>query len=123
MNGDPIQVDPLASLDEALVLASGAKRFSEHGLAGFYAKLTHRAWRSRGFADFWGHMLVARGAAHVMVEPQLSIWDVAALEPIVTEAGGKLTDLTGERWSDKQPCLSTNGALHDAVIDLARGQG
>ncbi|MDP9223672.1 MAG: histidinol phosphatase, partial [Actinomycetota bacterium] len=66
------------------------------------------------------HMLVARGAAHVMVEPQLALWDVVALEPIVSEAGGKLSRLDGSRWSPNGSCLTTNGALHDRVVALAK---
>jgi histidinol-phosphatase len=65
-------------------------------------------------------MLVARGAAHVMVEPELSIWDVAALQPIVFEAGGTTTHLNGQEWSDTGSCLTTNGALHDEIVRLAR---
>jgi histidinol-phosphatase len=121
MNGEAIQVDARTELEEALVLTSGAKRFSEHGMAGFYAKLTHRAWRSRGFADFWGHMLVARGAAHVMVEPMLSTWDVAALEPIVREAGGTLSNMSGAPWTADEGVITTNGELHDEVVALATG--
>ncbi|HEX2196975.1 MAG TPA: inositol monophosphatase family protein, partial [Actinomycetota bacterium] len=64
--------------------------------------------------------LVARGAGHVMVEPELSVWDVAALQPIVAEAGGKLTDLYGNPWSDGGPCITTNGPLHDEVLRLLR---
>ena len=118
MNDEPISVDDVSQLSDATVLTPGTQEFSEHGLAGFYAKLTHRCWRHRGFGDFWGHMLVARGAAHVMVEPELSVWDVAALEPIVTEAGGKVTTLEGEPWTQKGTCLTTNGALHDEILKL-----
>lgn len=119
MNDEEIRVGKVDSLEDATVLLPGAKEFSEAGLAGLFAKLTHRCWRSRGFADFWGHMLVARGAAHVMVEPVLSVWDVAALEPIVLEAGGRFTALDGTEWSDLSPCLTTCGALHDDVVRLA----
>jgi len=118
MNGDAIHVDPLSDLDAATVITTGPKEFSEVGLASFYAKLTHRCWRSRGFGDFWGHMLVARGAAHVMADPVLSVWDLAALEPIVTEAGGRLTTIEGDEWSDQRSCLTTNGTLHDDVLAL-----
>lgn len=118
MNGEEIRVDPVTDLAEATVVAPGVKEFSEAGLAGFYAKLMHRSWRSRGFADFWGHMLVARGAAHVMVEPVLSVWDIAALEPIVSEAGGRMTTVDGAIWTDQGSCLTTNGALHDDVLAL-----
>ena len=55
------------------------------------------SWRSRAYGDFYGYMLLAEGAVDIMVEPELSLWDVAALIPIVTEAGGTFTDLAGDR--------------------------
>jgi histidinol-phosphatase len=121
MNDESISVDPIASLEEATVLYADASDFPRYGLDKFFEELTTRATKSRGFGDFWGHVLVARGAAHVMVEPELSVWDVAALQPIVAEAGGKLTTLTGAPYSDSGSCLTTNGALHDEVLALARG--
>ena len=57
--------------------------------------LMRDTWRSRAYGDFYGYMLLAEGALDVMVEPELSLWDVAALVPIVTEAGGTVTDLAG----------------------------
>ena len=56
-------------------------------------EITRRVWRSRAYGDFYGYMLLAEGAVDVMVEPELSLWDMAALVPIVTEAGGTFTDL------------------------------
>ncbi|HEX2241548.1 MAG TPA: inositol monophosphatase family protein, partial [Actinomycetota bacterium] len=87
---------------------------------GFFDEITGRVRRTRGFGDFWGHMLVARGAAHIMVEPQLKIWDVAGLQPIVAEAGGRLTRANGRAWIDAGSCLTTCGSLHDDVIALAQ---
>ena len=55
-----------------------------------------------------------------MIEPELSVWDVAALQPIVSEAGGRLTTLSGAPYIDSGSCLTTNGALHDHVLALAR---
>jgi histidinol-phosphatase len=119
MNGEGIHVSDVSVLEEATTVTPGAREFSEHGLAGFYAKLTHRCWRNRGFGDFWGHMLVARGAADVMAEPILNVWDFAALEPIVREAGGRITGLDSEPWRDQGSCLTTNGKLHDEILALA----
>ncbi|MDQ3941456.1 MAG: histidinol-phosphatase [Actinomycetota bacterium] len=113
-----IQVEPVGDLADATVLYAGAGALFHVGLEGFYKELVNRAWRSRGFGDFWGHMLVARGAAHVMVEPEVAIWDIAALEPIVTEAGGRLTHLDGAAWGGTGTCLTTCGSLHDQVVDL-----
>jgi histidinol-phosphatase len=64
-------------------------------------------------------MLVARGAAHAMIEPSLSVWDVAALQPIVTEAGGRLTHLDGDEWSGKGSVLTSNGVLHDGIVQMS----
>jgi len=119
-NGDPIHVDRLESLDEALVCLPGAESFIEAGLDGFLDALARSCYRSRGFGDFWGHALVARGAAHVMVEPVLNVWDVAALEPIVAAAGGRISHLDGAPWRERGDCLTTNGALHDEVLALYR---
>jgi histidinol-phosphatase len=120
MNDEPIEVDPLGDLAEATVLFASAQSFVDTHLEGFFEEIVRRSWRSRGYGDFWGHMLVARGAAHVMVEPELSIWDVAALQPIVSEAGGTTTHLNGQEWSDAGSCLTTNGALHYEIVGLAR---
>jgi histidinol-phosphatase len=119
LNDRPIEVDPLDDLAQATVVYAGVKGFASANLQTFFQEIVTQSWRSRGFGDFWGHMLVARGAAHVMVEPELSIWDVAALQPIVAEAGGRLSHLNGEAWKDSGSCLTTNGALHDVVVALA----
>jgi histidinol-phosphatase len=118
-NGTSIKVDPIDSISDAHVLFGSERGFAPAGLDGFHDELVSSCWRARGFGDFWGHMLVARGAAHVMVEPELSMWDVAALEPIVTEAGGRLTHLDGSPWSEAGSCLTTCGSLHDAVVAMA----
>ncbi|HWL66512.1 MAG TPA: inositol monophosphatase family protein, partial [Actinomycetota bacterium] len=84
VNGTPIKVDAIDSLEQAMFVYADPAAFKAAGLTAFFDAMTASAWRSRGLGDFWGHMLVARGAAHVMVEPELSVWDVAALQPIVT---------------------------------------
>ncbi len=119
-NGARMGVDRLESLDQATVLHGGDHFFFDEELEGFHEALVRQTWRSRGFGDFWGHMLVARGAAHIMVEPQLSLWDFAALEPIVAEAGGRMTHLDGTPLRGPGSCLTSNGVLHDAIVELAR---
>lgn len=73
-------------------------------------------WHHRSFGDFWQHMLVAEGAVEVAVDPQVSLWDLAAVQVIVEEAGGRFTDLAGRRRPDGGSGLSTNGLLHDEVL-------
>lgn len=123
MNGEQIQVDPVTSLDEAMFVFADAQSFIEHGIGDVFDDLRAKTYRNRGFGDFWGHMLVARGAAHVMIEPSLKTWDVAALQPIVSEAGGRLTQLDGSPWVDGGGCLTTNGALHEQLENLIADRG
>ena len=118
-NGAAIEVDPVEKLGDAHVLFGSERGFATIGLGDFFDDLVTSCWRARGFGDFWGHMLVARGAAHVMVEPDLSLWDVAALEPIIGEAGGRITHLDGSPWREKGSCLTTCGPLHEEVVSLA----
>jgi histidinol-phosphatase len=119
VNGHRVIVDTLDSLDRATVFFGGDKGFYQQHLERLRTELALKSWRTRGFGDFWGHMLVARGAGHVMLEPSVSLWDVAALEIILEEAGGRLTHVDGTRFSGKGTCLSTNGLLHDTVVAMA----
>ncbi|HET7482206.1 MAG TPA: inositol monophosphatase family protein [Actinomycetota bacterium] len=100
-NDETISVEPLTSLDDAHYLYGDEKTFASIGLDEFHAALVQRSWRARGFGDFWGHVLVARGAAHFMMEPIVSLWDIAALEPIVTEAGATMTRIDGSGCDDR----------------------
>lgn len=84
---------------------------------GFRA-LLERGWRSRAYGDFWSHMLVAEGAVDVAVEPELNPWDIAALVPIVEEAGGRITALDGGSALAGGNAVTTNGLLHDDVLAL-----
>ncbi|MGH3105552.1 MAG: inositol monophosphatase family protein [Gaiellaceae bacterium] len=102
-NGERIRVSSVRRIEDAVVSDS-------HG-----ARL-HGAWHSRGFGDFWQHVLVAEGAADVAVDHDVDVWDLAALSPIVEEAGGRLSDLTGARRIDGGSGVSTNGLLHDTVL-------
>jgi histidinol-phosphatase len=119
MNYESIHVAD-ATLDEATVLGPGLEAFIEHGVEGVYLDLARRCKRSRGFGDFWGHMLVARGAAHVALDPVANLWDFAPMQPIVTEAGGRITQFDGTPCAHQASCLTTNGALHAEVVDIAR---
>ena len=81
-----------------------------------FVALQEKVWRTRGHGDFWSHMLVAEGAVDVAVEPSLSLWDMAALDVIVREAGGKFTNLDGKDGPHGASAISSNGLLHDAFI-------
>jgi histidinol-phosphatase len=85
------------------------------------ARLTAMVKRDRGFGDFWSHVLVAEGACEAGLDPVVSIWDIAPLQVIVEEAGGKFTDLGGQRRLDGGNALSSNGLVHDDVIATLSG--
>jgi len=121
-DGDPIRVSEVHALEDAQVCAPNEREFESKGLGAGWRAIARRCWRPVGFADFWGHMLVAEGAADAMIEPVLSIWDVAALRPIVEEAGGRVSDLTGDGWADEAACVTTNGVLHDEVLAMLNDQ-
>jgi histidinol-phosphatase len=82
-----------------------------------FQKMLAGAWRTRGIGDFWSHMLVAEGAVDVAVEPSLAVWDMAALDIIVREAGGTFTNTSGQSGPFGGSGVSTNGLLHNAVIN------
>jgi histidinol-phosphatase len=130
MNGSPIEVSSVAAIEDARVCFASWGGWVSTGLADRWSSILSRCRRSRGFGDFWGHMLVARGAADAMAEPELRIWDVAAMEIIVAEAGGRLTTLSGDPWGHvptgelydlRQSCLTTNGPLHPTLVSELSG--
>lgn len=82
--------------------------------------LRNAAGRQRAFGDFWQHMLVAEGAIDIAAEPIVSLWDLAAIQIIVEEAGGRFTDLDGVAHAGGGNALSTNGVLHEAVLAALR---
>jgi histidinol-phosphatase len=81
-----------------------------------FLALEDRVWRSRAYGDFWSYMLVAEGAVDIAAEPQLELYDMAALVPVVVEAGGRFTSLDGADGPVGGNALATNGLLHDEVL-------
>jgi histidinol-phosphatase len=99
-DGEAIRVSGVSELAQASVSCSYGRDL---------ALLEPQTWHARGLGDFWQHMLVAEGALDAAVDSRLSIWDHAAVEPIVTEAGGRFGPM-GEQW------VSSNGLLHETVV-------
>jgi histidinol-phosphatase len=116
--GDRIRVSRIARLEDAQLCFTGALGFERKGLGPQFQELARRCWRNRGFGDFWQHVLVAEGAADVAVEPEVSLWDLAALLVIVEEAGGRFTDLGGKATAGGGSAVATNGLLHDEVLAI-----
>lgn len=85
-------------------------------------QLQDRVWRTRGLGDFWSHMLVAEGAVDIAIEPSLALWDMAALDIIVREAGGRFTNIDGVEGSRGGSAVSSNGLLHDEIISAVKAK-
>jgi histidinol-phosphatase len=115
-DGQPIRVSAVGDLADAQLSYDSVMSFEAYGLGERFLGLARRCWRSRGLGDFWSHVLVAEGAVDVAAEPEVSIWDVAAIQVIVEEAGGRFTDLAGAARPDGGSAVSTNGLLHDDVL-------
>jgi histidinol-phosphatase len=103
-------------LDDAFMVFSSVDDWLGGPREEAFLDLLRDTRRSRGFGDFWGHMLVARGAADLMMEPALRIWDWASITVIVEEAGGRVTTFDGEEPSDGSSILTTNPIVHDEVV-------
>jgi histidinol-phosphatase len=115
-NGRSIHVSAIDAVGAAQLCYDDVPGFERAGLGERFLDLARRCARSRGFGDFWSHMLVAEGAAEIAVEPEVAHWDMAAVLVIVEEAGGRFTNLRGEARADGGSGLSTNGLLHDEVL-------
>ncbi len=112
-----LRVSGVAELGDASFSFSDHVGWPDGALAGLNAA----TWRSRAYGDFWSHLLVAEGAVDVAGEPELSIWDIAALIPIVEAAGGTVTGYDGSEALLAGSGLTTNGLLHDAALAVVRG--
>ena len=90
--------------------------WKQHDRYEEFLALADDCWRTRAYGDFWSYMLVAEGAVDIAAEPDLQVYDMAALVPIVTEAGGRFTSLDGTPGPWGGNAVATNGLLHDEVL-------
>jgi histidinol-phosphatase len=120
VNGRRMRVSQVADLADAVLSYASLTSWERHGLGEQFLTLARSCWRTRGFGDFWSHMLVAEGAADLAVEPEVELWDLAAPQVIVEEAGGRFTDLGGIPTPAGGSVVSSNGLLHDRVVTTLR---
>ncbi len=116
-----IRVSSVAGLADASVSLSGLDRFEQAGKLENYLELARNVWRTRDYSDAWPYMMVAEGVLDVAGEFDLQPYDMAALFPIVAEAGGMLTAMDGKSGPWHGSALATNGLLHDAVREILDG--
>ncbi len=115
-----LAVSGVSSLEDAYLSTTDLGSWNEYHSREKYLELLDACWESRAFGDFWQHCLVAEGALDVVAECIVNPWDVAAAQVIVTEAGGRFSDLSGEARYDNGSALSTNGLLHDEALAILK---
>ena len=123
-NGGPprrITVSGVADLADAYLSTTDFRTFSENGDLPRWLALADACWETRAFGDFWQYCLVAEGVIDVAVDRAAGVWDLAALVPILDEAGGRLTDLDGVATHDGGNALASNGHVHGAALEVLRG--
>lgn len=120
--GSPRQlsVSAVTELDSASLSFSSLSGWAALGLRGHFIDLTDAVWRVRAYGDFLSYCLLAEGAVDIAAEPEVSVWDLAALDVLVREAGGRFTSLDGTVGPHGGSAVATNGLLHDEVLDRLR---
>jgi histidinol-phosphatase len=117
-NGRRAHVSSVASLSESLLLCTDVDSMARHGRAGAYRRLAAVAKMQRSWGDAYGYVLVATGRAEVMLDPIVSIWDCAAILPVLQEAGGSATNWSGRTMLDGGELIGTNGLVLQEVLTL-----
>ena len=108
-NGEPIHVSAVDRVEDAVL---------SFALENGVPELAGRCWHARGFGDFWAHMLVAEGSADGAIDAiGVSVWDLAAVQVIVEEVGGRFSDASGIARIDGGSAISSNGLLHEALLE------
>ena len=115
-----LHVSGVRDLADASLAYASLGGWAERGLREHFIALTDAVWRTRAYGDFWSYMLVAEGAVDIAAEPELSLWDMAALAPIVTEAGGRFTGLDGVDGVQQGDAAASNGLLHAGLLAALR---
>ena len=116
-------VSRVGDLADASVSYSSLSGWQERGLRDGLLGLFDDVWRTRAYGDFWSYMMVAEGVVEIAAEPELELYDMAALVPIVTEAGGTFTGLDGRSGPFGGDAIASNGLLHEAARTRLNGAG
>ncbi|WP_425491452.1 inositol monophosphatase family protein [Nocardioides luti] len=112
------QVSDVRRLEDASFSYASLHGWDERGRLDDFLSLARRCWRTRAYGDFWSYMLLAEGAIDLAAEPELEVYDMAALDVIVREAGGRFTSLDGTDGPFGGNALASNGHLHEAALSF-----
>jgi histidinol-phosphatase len=113
-----LRVSGVAELPDAYLSTTDLGSWVEYHSREAYVSLVDACWESRAFGDFWQYVLVAEGALDLALDPVANPWDLAAVQVIVTEAGGRFTDLAGRPGFAHGNGIASNGLLHDAALSV-----
>jgi histidinol-phosphatase len=117
-----LRVSAVDSLTDASVSYSSLTGWEDQDRLPSLLQLSREVWRTRAYGDFWSHVMVAEGAVDASFEPEVSLWDLAPLQVIVEEAGGRFSDLAGAARADGGSVVCSNGRLHEVVLERLRPQ-
>ena len=110
------RVSDVSAIEDASFAYSDVLEWERAGRLEGFLDLNRTCWRTRAYGDFWSHMLVAEGAVDISSEPEVALWDLAALAVIVEEAGGRFTGLDGSPGPGSGSAMCSNGLLHDQAL-------
>ena len=116
------RVSKTKKVEDAVLVTSEVETFGERDAADVYQRLAQSVYFTRTWGDVYGYLLVATGQVDVMIDPILNVWDAAAVEPIVREAGGRFSDWSGASSIDSGDSVGSNGLFHDEILKLLRPQ-
>ncbi|MDB5049295.1 MAG: histidinol-phosphate phosphatase [Fibrobacteres bacterium] len=116
LDGKPCRVSAVSRLEDSLILDGSISTMERLGHGPAWAALRARAKLHRGWGDCYGHFMVATGCAEAMVDPVVSVWDVAPMAIILPEAGGRFSALSGNDSITEKSGISSNGLIHDEIL-------
>ena len=110
-----LRVSAISDLENSSLSYNNLQLWDQAGMLSALTELSRNIWRTRAYGDFWSYMLLAEGSLDIVAEHDLKIYDIAALVPIVENAGGTFTAINGPLTRETSSVLATNGKLHAAV--------
>jgi len=123
LTGKQCRVSSVSTIDDASLSYASLNGWIASGRGQQFVDLLRDCWRTRAYGDFWSYMLLAEGAVDLAAEPELALHDMAAPSIIVTEAGGRFTNLDGTDGPHGPGAIATNGLLHNEVVARLAAEG
>ena len=113
-------VSKKTDMSDSVMATSAVEAFGERGADEIYQQLAKSVYFCRTWGDVYGYYLVATGRIEIMIDPELNIWDAAAVQPIIEEAGGRFTDWAGANRIDAGESIGSNGLVHPSIIAITK---